>query len=167
MAASAWGKSWGIAWGIAWGAVAGQADSGGTTPSYAPTEHPAYAQAPDNARVIALGKTLGETQASDASATSALAIAAGGQAGAMQRLADTRQLSDESQATNKASNMPFLHTSRADTATNLIAKKETTHVDQTAQALQAAQERQQIAQAALLKRQDDELALIMILLEAV
>ena len=63
--------------------------------------------------------------------------------------------------------MPFLHTSRAGVATNLIAEKETIHVDQTAQALQTAQERQQVAQAALLKRQDDELALIMILLEAV
>ena len=40
------------------------------------------------------------------------------------------------------------------------------HGTQTAQALQAAQE-QQAQQAALLKRQDDELALIMILLESI
>jgi len=164
--ASAWGKSWGLAFGAAWGLVAavppvGDAAggiAGQPTQHRAPTQHSAFEE-----RAVA--------QRQDGATP------------------DRAHPQPEKSANESKAPLSPVFVDR--NATNLVAKQAqtekpapvvraatppptqeaSTHGSETAQTVQAAQEGSQGASAAqqqaLLRRQADELALIMILLEAV
>lgn len=170
--ASAWGKSWGLAFGAAWGLVVAvppvQDDaSGGAAVEQrhaAPTVHPAYEQQSLRSRVNV--HDYAKTHAQDAPNVDTPAVPATPAGSAGSEIGVGAQPLAGAIAPFKR-NQPSAPVYIAPIAINLVASEgNTDHGNETAQAVQAAQERQQAEQAALLRRQDEELALIMILLEA-